>query len=121
MRDSTQAILEYVNYAANGRYTHEQAEAELNKMERDFGKTVFYPERITKKPRPWTRSDLNDLKVKAAAGASSREFFLYLAEMGEEVTRKERKKKQLTLIGTIVAVIAIIAVVAGVVRALRGT
>ena len=121
MRDSAQVKLEFIHNAVAGNYTPEQAEAELDRMEQAFGKTVFSPGGVTKKSRPWSRGDLKDLEMQAVDGASSRPFFLYLAEMGEEVTRKERKKKQLTLIGTIVAVIAIIAVIAGVVRALRGT
>ena len=94
MRDRTQAKLDFIHKAMNGDYTAEQAQAELNQMEREFGELTFLPGTVTKKPRPWTRADLEDLRFEAAAGAGSRDFFAYLAEMGEEVNRTERRKRK---------------------------
>ena len=120
MRDRTQAKLDFSHKAMNGDYTAEQAQAELNQMEREFGELTFLPGTVTKKPRPWTRADLEDLRFETAAGAGSRDFFAYLAEMGEEVNRTERRKRKIKIIAVIAAIMAIVAVIVTVVRALRG-
>ena len=120
MRDRTQAKLDFIHKAMDGAYTADQAKEELDRMEREFGELTFLPGKVTKKPRPWTRADLEDLRLEAAAGSNSREFFEYLAEMGEEVTRTERRKRKIKIITAIAAVVAAAAVILAVVRALRG-
>ena len=120
MRDRTQAKLDFIHKAMKGAYTAEQATAELDRMEREFGDLAFLPGKVTRKPHPWTRADLEDLRLEAAAGAGSRDFFAYLAEMGEEVTRTERRKRKIRIIAAIAAVVAAAAVIIAVVRTLRG-
>ena len=120
MRDRTQAKLDFIHKAMEGTYTAEQAQAELDQMEREFGDLAFLPGKVTKTPRPWTRADLEDLRLEAAAGAGSRDFFAYLAEMGEEVNRTERRKRKIRIFAIIAAVVAVAAVIAAVIRALRG-
>lgn len=120
MRDRTQAKLDFIHKAMAGVYTADQAKEELDQMEQEFGDLAFLPGKVTKKPRPWTRADLEDLRLEAAAGAGSRDFFAYLAEMGEEVVRMERRKRKIKIIAVIAAVVAAAAVIMAVVRALRG-
>lgn len=88
--ERTWAKLKFIRKAMAGEYTPEQAKATLDRMEEEFGDLTFLPGKVTRKPRPWTREDLNDLRLEAAAGANSKEFFMYMAEMGYEVNRKQR-------------------------------
>lgn len=120
MRDRTQVQIDFIDKAIDGAYTADQAKAELDQMEREFGDLAFLPGKVTRKPRPWTKADLKDLQLEAAAGAGSREFLEYLAEMGEEVTRTERRKRKIKIISAITAVVAAAAVIIAVVRTLRG-
>lgn len=120
MKDCTKAKLEFIHKAMEGAYTAEQAQTELDRMEREFGKLAFLPGKVVRKPRPWTRADLENLRMEAAAGAGSRDFFAYLAEMGEEVSRMERRKRRIKILAIIVAVVAVAAVIVAVIRVLRG-
>ena len=120
MRDRTQAKLNFIHKAMNGEYTADQAKAELDEMEREFGDQAFLPGKGAKKPRPWTRADLEDLRLEAASGAGSRDFFIYLAEMGEEVSRMERRKRTTKIVAIIAAVVAAGAIIVAVARVLRG-
>ena len=120
MRDRTQAKLDFIHKAVNGAYTADRAEAELDRMEREFGDLTFLPGKVTRKPRPWTRTDLENLRLEAAAGAGSRDFFTYLAEMGEEVNRTERRKRTFRIVAVVAAAAAAGAIIVAVVRALRG-
>lgn len=61
--------------------------------------------KVAKKPRPWTRADLEDLRLEAASGAGSG-LFIYLAEMGEEVSRMEQRKRTTKIVAIIAAVVA---------------
>ena len=120
MRDRTQAKLDFIHKSMDVYYTPAQAKAELDQMEREFGETTFLPGTVTKKSRPWTRADLEHLRFKAAAGAGSRDFFEYMAEMGWEVKQAERRQKRIKIFGILAAVVAAVAVIVAVVRLLRG-
>ena len=120
MKDDIQARLDFIHKVMDGEYTYAEAEAELDRMEAKYGEEAFLPGAVVRKPRPWTRQDLEDLKGAAVAGAGSREFLSYMAEMGEEVHRKERRNKQLKVAGIIAAIVAAVAIIVMIVRILRG-
>ena len=87
-----EAKLNFIRNAMAGKYTPAQAKVELDRIEREFGKMAFLPGTVTKKPRPWTRADLEHLRFKAAAGAGSRDFFEYMAEVGYAVNKNNKHK-----------------------------
>lgn len=88
MEAYVQARNNFVQKVMAGEYSCEQAEAELDRMEREFGELAFLPGTVNRKPRPWTMDHLRELKRSAACGAGSRAFLSYMAEVGEEVHRK---------------------------------
>ena len=120
MKDRTTAKLDYIKSAMNGAFSPDQAKAELDRMEKQYGELVFLPGRAKKKPRPWTKNDLDGLWKEAVAGAGSRDFLEYMAEMGWEVKQAERRQKRIKIFGILAAVLAAAAVIVAVVRLLRG-
>lgn len=90
MEANVRARINFMEKVMAGKYTRAEAEAELDRMEREFGDLAFLPGTVTRKPKPWTMKHLEELKTAAICGAGSREFFSYMAEVGEEVHRKPR-------------------------------
>lgn len=120
MKERTTAKLDYIKKAMNGAFSPAQAKVELDQMEKQYGELVFTPGKANKKPRPWTKNDLDDLWKEAVAGAGSRDFMEYMAEMGWEVKQTERREKRIKIFGILAAVVAAVAVIVAVVRLLRG-
>lgn len=114
-----QARLNYVRDVINGNYTRAQAEAELDRMEREYGKDAFLSGTFERKPRPWTRKDLEDMELWFASGMGSRDFLSYLAEVSEEVHRKERRNRRLRTAGILGGAAAILAIIILMVRMLK--
>ena len=120
MKERTTAKLDYIKKAMNGAFSPAQAKVELDQMEKQYGELVFTPGKANKKPRPWTKNDLDDLWKEAVAGAGSRDFLEYMAEMGWEVKQAERRQKRIKIFGILAAMVAAAAVIVAVVRLLRG-
>ena len=114
--DNIQARINFVDKVMKGQYSRAEAEAELDRMEQEYGKDAFTIGTVTRKPKPWTMEDLKDLERDFMASASSRKFFEYMAEMSEEVYRKKRQRKKLAIFGGIAAAIALVAAVVALVR-----
>lgn len=92
MSPRVEARFDFITNARAGKYTPAQAKAELDRIERIFGKMAFLPGTVTKKPRPWTKNDLEDLWKEAIAGAGSRDFLEYMAEVGYAVNKNNKHK-----------------------------
>lgn len=92
MHPRVEAKLNFIRNARAGKYTPAQAKAELDRMEKQYGELTFLPGRAKKKPRPWTKNDLDYLWKQAVAGAGSRDFFEYLAEVGYAVNKNNKHK-----------------------------
>ena len=92
MHPRVEAKLNFIRNAIAGKYTPAQAKAELDRMEKQYGELVFLPGRAKKKPRPWTKNDLDGLWKEAVAGAGSRDFFEYMAEVGYAVNKNNKHK-----------------------------
>ena len=119
MRERPKARLEFIQKAMDGEFTPAQAKAELDRMEAKYGKLIFTPGKAPRKPRPWTKQDLEGLWQKAICGAGSRDFLEYMAEMGWEIKRAERRQKIIQIFGILAAVVAVVAIIMAIVRLLR--
>ncbi|OUQ76582.1 hypothetical protein [Flavonifractor sp. An100] len=114
--DNIQARINFVDKVMKGQYSRAEAEAELDRMEQEFGERAFTTGKVTRKSKPWSMEDLKDLERDFMASASSRKFFEYMAEMSEEVYRKKRQRKKLAIFGGIAAAIALVVAVVALVR-----
>lgn len=92
MHPRVKARLNFIRNAMAGKYAPAQAKAELDRMEKQYGELVFTPGRAKKKPRPWTKNDLDGLWKEAVAGAGSRDFLEYMAEVGYAVNKNNMHK-----------------------------
>lgn len=45
-----------------GQYSRAEAEAELDRMEQEFGERAFTTGKVTRKSKPWSMEDLKDLE-----------------------------------------------------------
>lgn len=116
MNESSSARVALARKLRNGEYTLEQAEAELDRMEKDYGESAFLAGSVTRKEPPWTMGDLEDLNTEVTAGAGSRELFHYMAEVSDAVYRRRR---HMIIAGGILGALAVIALLGGLTAALR--
>lgn len=111
MRDNVKARIDYIKKVAAGKYTLTEAEAELNKLEQEYGDDAFLPGAVVRKPKPWTKEYLRDLEEDAIAGAGSREFLHHFAEVSADVYGRARRRRALAIGGGILAAFAAIALI----------
>ncbi len=102
----------------SGQYNREKTLQELDRMEREFGEYAFTPYRVNKKEKPWGQDYLDELTTEFRLGAGSKEFFLHLQEVKEEVDRKKRNFK-LAVAGCIAGIVAIIVLAATIITLFR--
>lgn len=119
MSESSRARIDFANKVKNGEYTFTQAEAELDRMGECYGENAFLAGNVTRKDPPWTMEDLDDLYMEAIAGAGSREFFNYMAEVSDVVYSKKHRTKRLAILGGIASIIALIGIMIAVVHYIR--
>lgn len=89
-----------------GELSKEDVKLEIDRMENEYGESAFNLYKVSKKDAPWTQRDLDDLEVQSAAGALSKDFYLYMAEVSDFVHRKNKKNKWITKVEDITRWIA---------------
>ena len=67
--------------------------------------------RITKQKKPWSRKYLKNVYENIRSGSGSKEDFLYMAEVSENVHKKEKIKKTTGVLASISALITVIIVI----------
>ena len=92
MRDVTMDRLNLMDRFSAGKYNSVQADAELNRMERQYGELAFLPDDIEYPSKPWTIDTLKYLVLQGATGAGSRKYLKILAEVGYAVNRNNKHK-----------------------------
>lgn len=102
----------------DGRYNREKTLHEIELMEQEFGNDAFAPYQVDKKAKPWNQDYLEDLTSEFQMGASSKEFFLHLQEVKEEVDRKKRNFK-LAVAGCVAGIVAIVVLAAAIITLFR--
>lgn len=115
-KSSSGARVAFARKVKNGEYTLAQAEAELDRMEAHYGEEAFLAGSVIRKEPPWTMEDLESLDMEVTAGAGSREFLHYMAEVSDAVYSKRRRTKMLAIVGGVVAALALIGAAVAVVR-----
>lgn len=113
---SSGARVAFARKVKNGEYTLAQAEEELDRMEARYGEEAFLSGSVIRKEPPWTMEDLESLDREVTAGAGSREFLHYMAEVSDAVYSKKRRTKMLAIVGGVVAALALIGAAVAFVR-----
>lgn len=104
--------IELVNKIVSGKLSRADAEAELDHLQSRYGKDAFLPYSTTRKEKPWDMAYLHELHHTFVAGAASREYISYMAEVSEYVYRRERMKRVAIAAGVGIIAVAAIAVFA---------
>jgi hypothetical protein len=73
-----------------GKYDRNKVQEEIDRIEQKYGKSSFISYHPIRKEPPYTKKDLTDLEIESAAGACSKDFYLYMAEVSEYVHNNKK-------------------------------
>lgn len=89
-------FMDEVNKLVNDIMNHDvdlrQVQNRITELKNEYGQDSFPSINFQKKPQPWDEAYLKKLKSKYITGACSEEFLLYMAEVGDYIVRKKRRK-----------------------------
>lgn len=114
-----QELIELKSKILSGEISIQSVKAELERISRQYGEDSFNGYKVNRKPKPWSKADLDELNILCSAGAGSKEFFLYMAEVSDYVYSQKKsskpnsvKKKSLGIcIGCIAAIVVVIGII----------
>lgn len=95
-------LLHFHQQIYHKKYTPAQAEREINRLEKVYGRKLRH---YAFQPRPkeqWTQAYLDSLHEQAVAAANSREFFLHMAEVATCLKRRHFAKIAVCIGGGVV-------------------
>ena len=98
--------LELVSKMLRGEIGKAEVAKEIERISEQYGDDCFNSYEVKRQPKPWTRKSLEELEILNAAGAASKEFLLYMAEVSEEVYSQKNKKKKLFR-GVLIGILAV--------------
>ncbi len=90
--------IKLVNKIVNGEISKAEVERELDRIANEFGEQCFNDYKVKRKEKPWNKKDLDELVVLNSSGASSRDFYLYMAEVSEYLNACSKKKKLISVV-----------------------
>lgn len=95
-----------------GEMSVSEVERELECISREYGEDeTFNCYTVRKQPKPWNENTLEKLEILSASGAGSKEFYLHMAEVAEEVYAQKAKKKTRRIVAATLTVVIILAAV----------
>lgn len=68
-----------------GEINKAEAVKEIERISEQYGEDCFNSYEVKRQSKPWTEKELKELEILSASGAGSKEFYLYMAEVSEEV------------------------------------
>ena len=78
------------NNIIDGKYDRNKVQEEIDRIEQKYGKSSFISYHPIRKEPPYTEEDLRKLEIESAAGACSKDFYLYMAEVSEYVHNNKK-------------------------------
>lgn len=108
MMGAVEEQIRLVSKIVNGEIHRPEVERELDRIAKQYGEDCFNSYVVTRKPKPWSKEYLEELRALSVRGAGSREFYLYMAEVSDEVHKGV--PKWLVIAAGIVIAIALVAV-----------
>lgn len=103
-----------VNKIVKGEIKKSQVERELERMESKYGKECFNSYPVKRKLKPWTKEYLDELEMLSCSGASSKEFYLYMSEVSDEIYTRNINKKIIITVIVAILLITVLSVVCGI-------
>lgn len=103
--------IKLVSKILNGKIDKAGVEKEIEQIANKYGDDCFNSYTVKRKPKPWSVKDLQELEGLSTSGAASKEFYLYMAEVSEEVFSKEAFRKRIYIGGVIVLIVMIICII----------
>lgn len=112
MKASTDARLAIAQKIADGTYTKKAAERAMNALQREYPEDAFGQYyHFVRKPKPWDRAYLEELKNLCYSGADTREFMSFMAEVSDEIYHAGRIRKMVLAVLLCAAVLACIVLI----------
>lgn len=108
MADFYDEVNVLVNDIAAGKTNEKEVRGTIDKIKAQFGSDAFPSFSFDKQPKPWDFEYLHELQRKNVTGACSEEFIIHMAEVGDYVFEKRRKKHKGAIIAIVIAIIMII-------------
>lgn len=101
--------LELVFKILRGEIGKAEVAKEIERISEQYGDDCFNSYEVKRQPKPWTRKSLEELEILNAAGAASKEFLLYMAEVADKVYARESniKKAKKIILATILGASAV--------------
>ena len=88
-----------------------EVEKELDRISKQYGDDCFNSYEVHKKAKPWNKDYLDELELLGTSGASSKEYYLHLAEVSDYLRDRSRSNGNKVLFVVIgIVVIALVAV-----------
>lgn len=104
--------IKLVSKILKGEIGKADVDKELERISNQYGDDCFNSYEVKRQPKPWTGKSLKELEILSASGAASKEFYLYMAEVCEEVYSKKSKKRKLLqgvlIVGLVVLVLVFV-------------
>ena len=110
-------LIELARKIVQGRIHKPEVEKELDRIAALYGEDCFesYDAMARKPQAAWDEAYLKELDLLGVSGASSRNYYLHLAEVSDEVYSKKRQKKAAAVVKAVVAVLLVAVVIAAVI------
>lgn len=106
----TEEQVKLVSKILKGEIRQEKVMEELDRISKQYGNECFNAYAIQKKPKPWNKDYLDELELLGTSGASSKDYYLHLAEVSDYLRDLEKSKKS-KVIGVILGIIVLVLVV----------
>ena len=96
-----------INDIMNGRTSYDKVKQTLEHIENEYGENSFIDYKAEKKEKPWTKDDLYKLYDLCIAGVSSKDIFLYMAEISDYLKIKKRNTVFIIIAAAIIAALIV--------------
>lgn len=112
MSDFFDEINRLVGDIVNHRVDSVQVQARMDGLKKEYGEDAFPSIHFDKKPLPWDRAYLRELKEENATGACSEEFLLHMAEVSDYLSAKKNRTTAIAIVaGCVIVLITILIIV----------
>jgi len=104
---SVSKLVELSTRISEGKITQRNVQKELAAIEKEYG-NPYIPYSVEIKEKPWDIDYLKKLRSSVPFGTISKEYFLYMSEVADDVFRIKRIVKVISFVVGIVVAISLI-------------